>query len=625
MLKLPRARSRWLQSSRNAAPSSCETKIAKSETIEQLSVKRPEQHITDSKADAIFRNAFSEWAVNGSQRDYGWDYVVEVFRHKESTGLLFSGQLKGSRHTDYSSDGTFVSQLLEQDAADYLARQLRQPTFLFHADVNSAKLFWSAIQLDQKVLAALEQGGRKSLTVRIPTANVLPERMERFLLDFTRSQTVVVSRILLGIKPLDFVDAMVGQPIERITEVVEDLHEKGFHLELQSAHQQQQSGDLAGAIAAIQKVVASSSSSDYVDVHFNATLQLGELEALQLMTSDGPQALVADKKLATALELCRIAKRAPKHLHLFAQITRKAAELGVAVQKTFGLLMSWRAHKLRGDDPLWLAVLSFQLEQSIVVAHRKYNQALRLAQATAKSRFRWVTSRPIADTAMPIGTLARLLDTCGFKDAARQYHRSALELFKFSAAIATENMSMDELFDVAMLARTLEREKDGEIFSWVRSVINKWPEDGQYRKKAEELMLRAIARLDGAKFEGDIKTTPRQIHYNILTSAGIDPTTEPWVGLVALAIRDDDPTRVLIGCQHKTVMRHPYSDLTLERLALERANPKIIGCGLHRYAIGGRALDDIDQRFTTRYCDACADKVPRPAGWTFYDKPLWDD
>ena len=104
-------------------------------------MKRPEQHITDSQADALFREIFAEWGVNGSQRDYGSDYVVEVFRNHESTGVFFNGQLKGSRHTKYSSDGTFISQVLEQDAADYLARQLRQPTFLFHADVDSKKLF----------------------------------------------------------------------------------------------------------------------------------------------------------------------------------------------------------------------------------------------------------------------------------------------------------------------------------------------------------------------------------------------------------------------------------------------------------------------------------------------------
>jgi hypothetical protein len=585
-------------------------------------VKRPEQHVTDSDADAVFQGVFSEWSVNGSKRDYGWDYVVEVFRNGESTGFLFNSQLKGSRHTARSADGSFISQELETDSADYLARQLQQPTFLFHADVEVKKLFWCAIQLDQKVLEILEQGRAKSLTVRIPTANVLPDRFDQFLQDLTRSQMVVVSRILLGTRPVEFADAMASQPIERIGEVAEDLHEKGFHLELQAAFLQRQGGDIAGAIAAIHKVAASASASGYLGIHFNAILQAGELEWLQVSKSDVPQALVADKKLATALELCRIAKRKPKHLHLFAQITRKAAELGVAVQKTFGLLMVWRGHMLRGDDPLWLAVLSFQLQQSLLAAHRKYNQSLRLAQATAKSRFRWVTARPIADIAMAIGTLAGVLDSCGFKEAGLQYHQSAFGLLKFSAAIATENESMDELFNAVMHARTLERDTDGEIFKWVRSVIEQWPEDNSYRKNAEELMQRAIDRKNGAKFEGDIETTPRQIHHNILTSAGIDPTTEPWASYIELAIKDDDPTRVVIDCQQKVVMKHPGRDLMLDRLALERANPKIIGCNLHRYALAGRELDNIDRAFKAKFCNACPDRVPRPAGWTFYAEPF---
>jgi hypothetical protein len=585
-------------------------------------VKRPEQHITDSEADAIFQTIFAKWSVNGSKRDYGWDYVVEVFRNGESTGFLFNGQLKGSLHTVYSADGTFISQELELDSADYLARQLRQPTFLFHADVEAKKLFWSAIQLDQKVLEVLALGKAKSLTVRIPTANILPDEFDQSLRDLTQAQMAVVSRILLGTRPIEFVDAMASQPVERISEVAEDLHEKGFHLGLQAAFLQRKGGDIAGAIDAINRVAAGASAAGYIEVHFNAILQVGELEWLQMTKSDVPQARVADKKLATALELCRIAKRDPKHLHLFAQITRKAAELGVAVQKAFGLLMSWRGHMMRGDDPVWLAVLSFQLQQSLLVAHRKYNQSLRFAQATAKSRFRWVTSRPIAEIAMVLGTLAVLLDSCGFKDAGLQYHKSAFALLKLSAAIATKNESMDELFNAVMHARALERDTDGEIFKWVRSIIEQWPGDSPYRKNAEELMQRAVARKNGATFEGDIETTPRQVHYNILTSAGIDPTTEPWASYIELAIKDDDPTRVLVDCQHKVVMKHPGGDPMLDRLALERANPKIVGCNLHRYALGGRELDNIDREFKKRFCDSCSDRVPRPADWTFYDEPF---
>jgi hypothetical protein len=185
-------------------------------------VKRPKQHITDSLAGAIFRGAFPEWAVNGSQCDYGWDYVVEVFRNNESTGLLFSVQLKGWRHTKYS-DGTFISQALEQDAADYLARHLRLPTFLFHAGVNAKKLFWSSVQPKGTRRVRAREGKGKGLTVRIPAVHLLPSDVDRFVVELAQSQTVVVSRILLGTKPT-----------ERITQVAEDLHEKGFHLDLQT-------------------------------------------------------------------------------------------------------------------------------------------------------------------------------------------------------------------------------------------------------------------------------------------------------------------------------------------------------------------------------------------------------
>jgi hypothetical protein len=52
-------------------------------------VKRPEQHETDSNADAIFRATFSRWAITPSERDYGWDYIVEFFKEHESTGMMF--------------------------------------------------------------------------------------------------------------------------------------------------------------------------------------------------------------------------------------------------------------------------------------------------------------------------------------------------------------------------------------------------------------------------------------------------------------------------------------------------------------------------------------------------------
>ena len=46
--------------------------------------------------------------VTGSERDYGWDYVVEVFRNGTSTALTFNAQLKRSLHTAYSSEAVAI-------------------------------------------------------------------------------------------------------------------------------------------------------------------------------------------------------------------------------------------------------------------------------------------------------------------------------------------------------------------------------------------------------------------------------------------------------------------------------------------------------------------------------------
>jgi hypothetical protein len=131
---------------------------------------------------------------------------------------------------------------------------------------------------------------------------------------------------------------------------------------------------------------------------------------------------------------------------------------------------------------------------------------------------------------------------------------------KFAAAIAIENRNMDELFNAVMLARMLETDGDGQVIRWIRSMVDECRQDSEYRKNAEELIQRWLQRQDGKTFDGDIQTTYKQIHQNILTSAGIDPAGEPWVSLIDIAVKDDDPTRVPKECQEKVISYHPLGD-----------------------------------------------------------------
>ena len=581
-------------------------------------MKRPAAHETDDKGDAIFRSVFAKWAVNPSEKDYGWDYVVEVFRDGVSTGLLFNAQLKSSASTPYSAEGKFISQPLERDAAEYLATQLKQPTFLFHADVERRLLFWSAIQLDNAVLKALDEGQTNSLTVRIPASNLLPDHFDRFLEDIQRAHCVVVGRALMSTTDTDFVAAVRGQPLARMDDVAGDLHEKAFRLEMQKAHELHRDGNTGEAIQLLKRILASTMAS--LHVQFNATLQVSQLESIELMRSDKPQILAAEQTLLRARQLCRITKKGPKHLRLAALITRTSAELGVIVRKHLGLTMIWRAHLLRGEDALWSTVLTSRLYRSLLAADRKYRQALRLARATAGSPYRWVAPRPMMETALQIVVLAGVLENSDFPGAAQQYRDSAFRLFKFAAAIATENKNMDELSEAVMGVLIVDASEDGEALAWSRSIVAAWDPEGEHRLGAERFTSRILQRRKGVKFENDIDTNSRQIHQNILSAFGIDAASQPWAGLIDLAIKDADPGRVLKGCEHTFVCAGPWVDPTLKRLGLEYAGRKTMHCTLHKYAVSGPDFDSVNGAFEQKWCSSCGDKSPRSPDWKYSDE-----
>ncbi|MBK7109434.1 MAG: DUF4365 domain-containing protein [Chitinophagales bacterium] len=72
-------------------------------------MKRPEQHITETKSQRFFENIVpDEWVAREIKPDYGVDYIVEKFTNGQSTGKSFFVQLKGS--TQEIENDTFKKQ-----------------------------------------------------------------------------------------------------------------------------------------------------------------------------------------------------------------------------------------------------------------------------------------------------------------------------------------------------------------------------------------------------------------------------------------------------------------------------------------------------------------------------------
>src|SRR5262249_39029834 len=201
-------------------------------------MKRPEQHVIDSRGDALLRNVFAPTgcAINGVEKDYGWDYDIEIFKDGESTGFNFKVQLKSSTVTDSSADGLFISQELTLDQAHYLAEQQIAPTVLIHADLNANRLYWNAVQLDPLLRKAILARTTKSTRVRIPITNVLPETMNDLFVALIEAQKILAVKTLQLSESSKFVDLMRRQQILDSDEVIKDLQEKAHRLQLFRAH-----------------------------------------------------------------------------------------------------------------------------------------------------------------------------------------------------------------------------------------------------------------------------------------------------------------------------------------------------------------------------------------------------
>lgn len=101
-------------------------------------MKRPEQHIIETKSQRIFEKLVPvEWVIREIKPDYGVDYLVEIFKNNESTGKTFFVQLKGSDQV--IEKNTFKKQF-EVENLNYF-NSLALPVLIILVSVNTEQIW----------------------------------------------------------------------------------------------------------------------------------------------------------------------------------------------------------------------------------------------------------------------------------------------------------------------------------------------------------------------------------------------------------------------------------------------------------------------------------------------------
>ena len=581
-------------------------------------ITKPEQHDIDQAGNRLLRDVLESfgWVVNDTQRDYGIDSNVQVFEKKSATGAWFHLQLKSSASSEYSADGTFISQELSADHARHYALEMRQPIFLIHADTASKRVYWCAPQLDKQLSSSLKNADAKSVTVRIPTAQILPATAPEFLKALGDIHLALANREITSASNSSFSDSLKHIPDQETH--YQAFQEKNNILKLRKI------ADFYKAREYEQARVRAAGVSNDPDASIEAKVwaltQLGHIDSAIIFRSGKPQSGMPEALLSHARSLRDLTKQGPAYLKFYALIMRSSAELGILVHKNHSLFLAEQQHAQTFANPM--LALSLFAERSEVTRRvvAKYNQCLRLVRYAANYPERWMLSRALVGIVNEIGHFLITLRSENKPAVAKAFSQSAFRICKLAAWISKDADDEEGAAFALLGALLTTNSEDTEEYRWAIETAQSLPDDGM---RADVLLKleRAKKRWAGERVEGDYRgDVIWQIIQNMADELGVDLSDEndPFVRGLRIAAKDDTSTRVLATCEHildSLGATGPIARQITQLFNISTAGSKVIHCTLHNYHVEGKDLDSAYAEFKRRHCDSCPDRKPRPEGW----------
>jgi hypothetical protein len=589
-------------------------------------IQKSQQQDIDRKGQRLFEQALGSlgWIANRIADDFGTDYDVQVFADGSPDGLWFKVQLKSSAHSDYSADGSSISQQLSLDHAKHYAVELRDPLFLFHADTGREKVFWCAPQLNSELIRKLAGGSAPStITVRIPTSNSMPDTAAQFLESVEKLYVVLANRTLGNSSISSFAESLKYQPGE--DKLRKEFQSKNDVLKLRKINELLVARQYSQARS--RALIVASDPDSSIENRFWAVEELGHIDWGEAVSQNRPQAELPLIYLKSAKALQSLTKSGPSNLKFFALIARKAAELDQLVIDNWGLTILLVQHHGPAGNPLMAVKVYADHAISTRRVIAKYNQCLRLARYASDFRNRWILARALIKivqaAASFIGRIGRL-DLTEIRGTASEFQSSVLQICKLAAWIAEESGDEEAIALAASAALLPVNSQETDAFKWAVRALDRIS-DPEVKSKATKLLERHTKRLRGEAVEGDRHSDPaQQIVENAAASLGIDLSDEnaPIARGLRIAARDNTPARVLKTCEHilsSMGATGPIARQIETLFGIQTAGSKIIHCTLHDYHHEAKDLDLAFAEFKSKHCDSCPDRSPRPVGWKYTD------
>jgi hypothetical protein len=556
--------------------------------------------------------------VNEVQEDYGIDFSVQVFDGGSPTGASFHVQLKSSASSDYATDQMFIAQKFSIDHIRHYALDMREPLLVIHVDVISKRVYWYAPQLDSQLVATLRATDAKSITVRIPTSQKLPETAPDLHRSLSSIYLTLASRRIVSASPQSFAEMLDHTPDQE--QLYQAFQEKSDTLKLQRIRDLYKGGLLDQARPRANTIVADPDST--IEIKFWALILLYSIDYKEARHSGRPQSELPEITLKHAKALQELTASGPNYLKFHSLIVRHAAELDILSHEAFGLFLAVHQHLQHGGE----FAIAFPLYARLLAHTRriisKYNQCVRLARYAARYPDRWMLGRALTAIVRSIAPYLITLDSEGEFESKHALAMSSLQICKVAAWISSEAQDSNGVVLSITSALLITRSEDSDAYRWAIQVARRL-NNGQARTDALLLIENAVKRWRGEPVEGDYRgDNVWQIIQNIAASLSIDLSddSDPLVQSLRIAAKDNSPERVLTKCEHLLVSQGaigPNARLVQRLFNIGTASSKVLHCTLHDYHLEGKELDPAYEEFKRAHCDACPDSKARASGWRY--------
>ena len=587
---------------------------------------RPIQHEIDTAARRQFEQSLpAAWVARLQPDDYGIDYEVEAFQQHEPTGILFKVQVKGTMEPRLSVDGRRASVRLSLATVEYLSRQIGAPVVVVLADVTNGLTMWYAPQLDQCLnerTRAAVASTQKTISLHIPTSNLLPDTTDLLLLAISRCQTVLATRTVMQTQVPAFVHRVVG--LLDSGEVIQAFQERSDALRIEQIETLLDSHDLARAKEAVRIVLANPASA--VQAKFAALAYTERIAAKEHPpTAAGEQDLLS-AQLDVALAMRRLARKGPRHLKYYAAAAFSAAQLASATRTDSSLFLNWQVNRDQGDA-YWIAMLSQARRKAADLVVLRYKHAHRLLDCLVQADLYSLFPHAAARVLLAMIRFQLRLWQEGLAEAAGSYRASLVEIVDFSLQLASVLRDWD---DAAFVCTTLAWFANPDDPADVREVAG-WARDRACQLEPPDVRDEALRGIQAVEEQllnprsqeecEDDFGLEHDVYVRMAAAVGVDldDQQDPVAQIIRQGLEDLNPGRVLRNCQHLFVTIES-TGLPGRWLHLPTAGAKRLCCTLHGHWVEGISLDRLYAVFQGAHCFDCPDLLPHPEDWKWTRK-----